>query len=69
MLREDPQTLEIWYDLMVNNKLLASIRGLKSAEWFLHHMSSGTTTDKYSLVRRGTNTDIFIQDIEVAKPW
>ena len=69
MLREDPPTFEIWYDLMVNDKLLVSIRGKDSAEWFLHHMSNGMTSDKYTLVRRGTNTDIFVQDIEAVKPW
>ncbi len=69
MQEKDPQSFNIWYDLMVNDKLLVSIRGKETAEWFLKNMSNGKTSESYSLIRKKSEGEIAIEDIQATKPW
>jgi len=69
MHKEDPSTLEDWYDLKVNDRLLASIRGKDTAVWFLRHMSADTSSNKYSLAKRSTKSSNTGDDIKATTPW
>ena len=66
-----PTDSEEWYDLMVDNRLLASIKGKQSAEWFLTAMSRGPNTgERYRLISRSAeekSTDY--SEIKATKPW
>ena len=70
-VEEDPHTFDTWFNLLVNNKLLVSIKGKETAEWFLRMMQYGSSTEEiYTLVRRPTNTeDVQIDDIKAVQPW
>lgn len=69
MHKEDPSTYEDWYDLKVNDKLLASIRGKDTATWFLRHMSNEKSLNKYTLVKRDTKSSNIDDEIKAVAPW
>ncbi len=69
MNKETQSPFDVWYDLMVDNRILVSIRGKDTAEWFLKNMSSGKTKNAYTLRRKASKPDISIDDIKAVEPW
>ena len=70
-VEEDPHTFDTWFNLMVNNKLLVSIKGKETAEWFLKMMQCGSRTkETYTLVRKPSDTeDVSLDTIKAVRPW
>lgn len=64
MFEKRPPNFNQWYDLCVNGKLLVSIRGRETAEWFLKSMSYGNDTDKFTLSLKED-----FEEIKAAEPW
>lgn len=69
MQEKDPHSFNNWYDLMVNDKLLVSICGKETAEWFLKNMAAGNSTETYTLRRARSSSEIAIEDIKAVQPW
>ena len=67
--KKDPNTFNIWYDLMVDDKLLVSIKGKETAEWFLKSMKSGKTGACYTLIQKPTEDEVLVSNIKAVKPW
>ena len=71
MHNSDPHTFGEWFNLMVDDRLLASIKGKETAEWFLLAMSYGNKTgEKYSLIPKDdADLAATVDSIEAIKPW